>query len=55
MRWTDTPDRGWYEPASWRDVAWGVVTAVLMIAGAAILLLGQEPIYRLALWLGGAR
>lgn len=54
MRISDDRETGWYGPADRYDVLWGVVVAILLIAGAAVLLFGQAPVYRLALRIGGA-
>lgn len=52
MRWTDD-DR--YGAPSKHDRFWGVVTVFLGAVGMAVLLCGQDWMYRLAFWIGGLR
>jgi len=49
----DRRGSGWDGAPDVHDHLWGVAWAVLTLAGAALLLCGQTPIYRLALWVGG--
>lgn len=45
---------GWDGAPDASDRFWtGVLVAVLTLAGAVLIVAGQAPIYRLALWVGG--